>query len=95
MPEQAWIVPHFIKRVSNMQKLQNYQDAFLSLAKKGRISVTVFLINGFQMRGQVVGFDSFTVVINSDGKQQLIFKHAISTIIPERPVPLQEGTLGD
>lgn len=78
-----------------MQKLPNYQDTFLTLAKKGRISVTVFLINGFQLRGQVTGFDSFTVVLNSDGKQQLIFKHAISTIIPERPIPLQEGTPGD
>ncbi|WP_084234143.1 RNA chaperone Hfq [Papillibacter cinnamivorans] len=78
-----------------MQKLPNYQDTFLTLAKKGRISVTVFLINGFQLRGQVTGFDSFTVVLNSDGKQQLIFKHAISTIIPEHPLPLQEGTTGD
>lgn len=48
----------------------------------------MFLMNGFQMRGYVTGFDAFTVVLTSDGKQQLIYKHAISTIVPERPIPL-------
>ena len=52
--------------------------------------LTVFLMNGFQMRGTVVGFDSFTVVLESDGKQQLIYKHAISTIVPLRRLGLQE-----
>jgi host factor-I protein len=47
----------------------------------------MFLMNGFQLRGVVTGFDSFTVVLDSDGKQQLIYKHAISTIIPSKPVP--------
>jgi host factor-I protein len=47
-------------------------------------------MNGFQLRGQVTGYDAFTVILNSDGKQQMIYKHAISTIIPERPVRLDE-----
>lgn len=50
----------------------------------------MFLMNGFQMRGYVTGFDAFTVVLTSDGKQQIIYKHAISTIVPERPIPLYE-----
>jgi host factor-I protein len=51
--------------------------------------LTVFLVNGFQLRGTVTGFDNFTVVLDSEGKQQLIYKHAISTIIPIRPVSLE------
>ena len=50
----------------------------------------MFLMNGCQMRGQITGFDAFTVVLTSDGKQQIIYKHAISTIVPERPVPLND-----
>ena len=73
-----------------MQKGQNLQDIFLNQARRERISVTVFLVNGFQLRGQVSGFDSFTLVLDSDGKQQLIYKHAISTIIPAFPIALQE-----
>ena len=48
----------------------------------------MFLMNGFQMRGFITGFDAFTVVLTSDGKQQIIYKHAISTIVPERPISL-------
>ena len=51
----------------------------------------MFLMNGFQMRGCITGFDAFTVVLSSDGKQQIIYKHAISTIVPERPIPLTDG----
>ena len=54
------------------------------------MALTVFLMNGFQLRGTVTGFDSFTVVLDSDGKQQLIYKHAISTIIPLHPISLSE-----
>ncbi|MDR0839747.1 MAG: RNA chaperone Hfq [Oscillospiraceae bacterium] len=67
-------------------KTHNLQDVFLNSARSTRQFVTVFLVNGFQMRGTVTGFDSFTVVLDSEGKQQLIYKHAISTIIPSRPV---------
>lgn len=73
-----------------MQKNNNLQDIFLSQIRRERLSVTVFLMNGFQMRGHVTGFDAFTVVLMTDGKQQMIYKHAISTIVPERPVSLTE-----
>ena len=73
-----------------MTKINNLQDIFLTQARRERRNVTMFLMNGFQMRGFITGFDAFTVVLNSDGKQQIIYKHAISTIVPERPVPLTE-----
>lgn len=75
-----------------MQKTQNLQDLFLNQARRDRSNVTVFLMNGFQLHGTVKGFDSFTVVLDSDGKQQLIYKHAISTIVPPRPIPLDSDT---
>ena len=65
-----------------MKKIANLQDLFLLSARRARVSVTVFLVNGFQMRGIVTGFDSFVVVLESDGKQQMLYKHAISTIVP-------------
>ena len=71
-----------------MQKTQNLQDAFLNQARRDRLTVTMFLMNGFQLHGIVRGFDNFTVVLESDGKQQLIYKHAISTVVPPKPVPL-------
>lgn len=74
-----------------MQKNNNLQDIFLTQARRDRRGVTLFLINGFQMRGYVTGFDAFTVVLVSDGKQQIIYKHAISTIVPERPIPLYDN----
>ena len=61
-----------------MQK-NNLQDIFLTKVRKQSLPVTVFLMNGFQMRGSVTGFDSFTVVLDTDGRQQVIYKHAIST----------------
>ena len=74
-----------------MTKTHNLQDIFLTQARRERRSVTMFLMNGFQMRGCITGFDAFTVVLSSDGKQQIIYKHAISTIVPERPIPLTDG----
>ncbi len=64
----------------------NLQDVFLNQVRKDKTAITVFLLSGFQIKGIVTGFDNFTVVIDSDGKQQLIYKHAISTIIPSHPV---------
>ena len=72
-----------------MQKTQNLQDAFLNQARRDRLNVTMFLMNGFQLHGIVRGFDGFTVVLDSEGKQQLIDKHAISTIVPPRPLNLE------
>lgn len=72
-----------------MQK-QHLQDTFLNRARKQSVPVTLFLMNGFQLRGVITGFDSFVVALDSDGKQQVIYKHAISTIAPARSVPLTE-----
>ena len=70
-----------------MQKTtENYQDVFLNQARKDRTMLTVFLMNGFQMRGIITGYDPFVVVLDSDGRQQVIYKHAISTIVPIRSV---------
>ena len=71
-----------------MQTKANLQDIFLTKARRDRVPVTMFLMNGFQLRGVIVGFDAFVVVLDSDGKQQVIYKHAISTIAPIRPVDL-------
>lgn len=75
-----------------MQKTQNLQDTFLNQARRERVMVTVFLMNGFQLRGVVRGFDSFVVFVDSDGKQQMIYKHAISTIAPARNLAVSEET---
>ena len=70
-----------------MQKAPiNFQDTFLANTRRAGILVTVFLMNGFQMHGVISGYDSFVVVLDSDGKQQMIYKHAIFTIIPMRPI---------
>ena len=74
-----------------MQTKSNLQEIFLTRARKQATPVTIFLMNGFQLRGSVTGFDSFTVVLSTDGKQQVIYKHAISTIVPARAVSLQEA----
>ena len=73
-----------------VQKSVNYQDPFLAAARREKCPVTVFLMNGFQLKGVIRGFDSFVVMVESEGKQQMIFKHAISTIVPPRPLALEE-----
>ena len=78
------------KGADDMQKSNNLQEIFLTKARKQSIPLTIFLMNGFQLRGVVTGFDCFTVVLDTDGKQQIIYKHAISTIVPIHPVSLQE-----
>ena len=77
-----------------MQKKINLQDLFLLRARQDRVPVTVFLMNGFQMRGIITGYDLFVVVLDSDGRQQVIYKHAISTIAPIRTVELRETEEG-
>ena len=72
-----------------MQKTQNLQDAFLNYIRREKIPVTLFLMNGFQLRGVVRSFDSFVVLIDADGRQQMIYKHGISTVAPARPVSLE------
>ena len=68
-----------------MNEAMNLQDAILKEVRREKVPVTLFLMNGFQLRGVITGFDSFVVVLVSDGKQQMIYKHAISTLAPIRP----------
>ncbi len=72
--------------------IANLQDCFLNNTRKERIQVTVYLANGFQIKGIVKGFDSFTLLLESEGKQQLIYKHAISTIVPIKSVNISDNT---
>jgi len=67
----------------------NIQDQYLNQLRKNHISVTVFLMNGFQLRGIVKAFDNFTVLIEIDGMQQMIYKHAISTFKPVKNVTVE------
>ncbi|MDD4297584.1 MAG: RNA chaperone Hfq [Ruminiclostridium sp.] len=69
-----------------MNKNINLQDVFLNQVRKDHVPVTVYLTNGFQLRGLVKGFDNFTVILDSEGKQQLVYKHAISTVSPMKAV---------
>ena len=68
----------------------NLQEAILKEVRRDKVPVTLFLMNGFQLRGVITGYDSFVVVLVSDGKQQMIYKHAVSTIIPSVPVTLTQ-----
>lgn len=73
---------------ANMSKVINLQDVFLNQVRKDKIVVVTYLTNGFQLKGIVRGFDNFIVILETEGKQQMIYKHAISTIIPAREVRL-------
>lgn len=75
-----------------MNKPLNLQDVFLNQARKEKIPVTVYLTNGFQFKGMIKGFDNFTVIVEGDGKQNLVFKHAISTVTPARPIAILDDT---
>ena len=75
-----------------MPKTNDLQDLFLSRARRAQEPVTMFLMNGFQMRGKITGFDAFVVVLDTDGKQQIIYKHAISTVVPGHPIDLPPDT---
>lgn len=74
-----------------MSKILNLQDTFLNQARKERIPVTTYLVNGFQCKGIVKGFDNYVVIFDCQGQQQLVYKHAISTIAPARPVSILEN----
>ena len=69
-----------------MTDATNLQEAILKECRKEKIPVTLFLMNGFQLRGTITGFDSFVVVLVTDGRQQMIYKHAISTLVPIKPL---------
>ena len=69
-----------------MANTENLQDLILNEVRKEHTPVTLFLMNGFQLKGIVTGFDSFIVVLSSEGRQQMIYKHAIATLVPLQPV---------
>ena len=73
-----------------MTKNINLQDVFLNQARKEKVCVTIFLMNGYQFKGIVKGFDSFIVILDCEVKQNIVYKHAISTISPSRPISIQE-----
>ncbi|MBQ4187333.1 MAG: RNA chaperone Hfq [Firmicutes bacterium] len=72
-----------------MNKQINLQDVFLNTIRKERVEVTVFLTNGYQIKGVIRGYDNYVIMIETDGNQQVVFKHAVSTIRPMRPVQLK------
>ena len=69
-----------------MTEAMNLQDAILKEVRRDRVPVTLFLMNGFQLRGIITGYDSFVVVLVTEGRQQMIYKHAISTLAPMKPL---------
>ncbi|MBP1968021.1 host factor-I protein [Virgibacillus natechei] len=73
-----------------MAQTVNIQDQYLNQLRKNHISATLFLTNGFQLRGIVKAFDNFTIVFETDGKEQLIYKHAISTFAPSKNISLEK-----
>ncbi|HEY0827779.1 MAG TPA: RNA chaperone Hfq [Bacilli bacterium] len=78
-----------------MNKSINIQDTFLNQLRKESVAVTVYLTNGFQIRGIIKAFDNFTIIIDSEGRQQMVYKHAISTFTPSRNVSLVNDTSGE
>lgn len=71
-----------------MARQTNLQDLILNETRKSHLPVTMFLVNGFQLRGCITGFDSFVVIIESEGRQQMVYKHAISTVVPSMSIDL-------
>lgn len=80
--------------MSSTQKNRNLQDLFLNRIRKEKAPVTVFLVNGVKLQGLVVSFDNFSVLLRRDGHSQLIYKHAISTIMPSASIQLFDGEDG-
>ncbi len=66
----------------------NMQDAFLNQIRREKIPVTIYLVNGFQIKGLIKGFDNFTAIVEQEGRQQMVYKHAISTIAPIKPISI-------
>lgn len=73
------------------EKNQNLQDVFLNTVRKSKTSVTIFLVNGVKLQGIITWFDNFCVLLRRDGHSQLVYKHAISTVMPAAPIQLYEG----
>lgn len=76
------------------EKKQNLQDVFLNHVRKQKIPVTIFLVNGVKLQGVVTWFDNFCILLKRDGQVQLVYKHAVSTVMPGQPVTLWDGEDG-
>ncbi|MDR1663360.1 MAG: RNA chaperone Hfq [Clostridiales bacterium] len=74
---------------------QHYQDTILSAVRRENIPVTIFLTSGFQLRGNIRAFDNYVIILESDGKQQMVYKHAISTVVPFKAVSIQSAPAGE
>ena len=74
------------------EKAQNVQDVFLNHVRKSKTPVTVFLVNGVKLQGIITWFDNFSVLLRRDGHTQLVYKHAISTVMPGAPIQLFDAT---
>jgi len=72
------------------EKSQNVQDVFLNHVRKNKLPVTIFLVNGVKLQGIITWFDNFCVLLRRDGQSQLVYKHAISTVMPAAPIQLFE-----
>ena len=72
------------------KQVSNLQDVFLNQSRKEKVEITIYLVNGVPLKGKVLSFDNFTILIEIDKKQNLIYKHAISTIVPVKPIPYKE-----
>jgi len=79
-----------VENPMSAEKAQNVQDVFLNAIRKNKTPVTVFLVNGVKLQGIVTWFDNFSMLLRRDGHTQLVYKHAISTVMPSAPVPLFE-----
>jgi host factor-I protein len=95
MPGVAWRTARRQQREKKAAAMagdkQNLQDAFLNHVRKSKVPVTIFLINGVKLQGVITWFDNFCVLLRRDGQSQLVYKHAISTIMPGGPINLYEG----
>jgi host factor-I protein len=78
---------------ASVEKKQNLQDTFLNSVRRSKTPLTIFLVNGVKLQGVVSWFDNFCVLLRRDGQSQLVYKHAISTIMPAQPVQLYEPGL--
>jgi len=72
------------------KQTKNLQDTFLNAARKDKVEITIYLMNGVPIKGKVISFDSFTILVDVDKKQNLIYKHAVSTIMPSKPVQYKD-----
>jgi host factor-I protein len=80
-----------ISELKMSEKQQNLQDTFLNAVRKSKAAVTIFLVNGVKLQGNITWFDNFCVLLRRDGQVQLVYKHAISTVMPLGPIQLQEA----